>query len=378
MSYNTFISKALIAVALTVVVSCSDTEPLPPTGDQRVTVRGTITAETVGDAVGGVTITLGERTTQSDVGGQYSFDTVEAGAYTVTPSMPGRTFAPISRSVIVQAEEVRGVDFQLQARTANDSIHMVLIPAGTYMRGADSAYLKLLEASVPKHRVTLTRSFWIGIHEVTQEQWLRVMPENNSRFKGDKKPITDITWVQALEFCNAMSDLHGLQRVYSNIGREPDIDWNANGYRLPTEAEWEYAAEAGDTSLFYGVPDLPPQPTTEERLALAASMVDYGWINVNSVVDGQKQTHDVGLLKPNAIGLYDMVGNVREFTIDCMAPYSGVDEVDPVVRNTLSLRCIRGGSFVSGGDGSLSTRGRHFGSCDATISNHGFRIARNQ
>jgi formylglycine-generating enzyme len=373
--FQSFISMIITAA---IVIGCSDAGPQPPTGNEQVKVSGKVSPETSGEDVRGIAITMGSRTVSTDTTGAYAFDSVDAGTYTVIPSKAGRLFSPTSRNVTVEKEAIAGVDFQLLGRTGTDSIHMVLIPAGTYMRGVDSSYKKIMEGSVPKHRVTLTRSFWIGIHEVTQEQWLRVMQENNSQFKGDRKPITNITWVQALEFCNAMSDLHGLTRVYSNLGRNPTIDWDANGYRLPTEAEWEYAAAAGDTSVYYGVPDLPPDHTIEEHRAFVMTLTDYGWIQANSSVDGVLQPHEVGLLKANAFGLYDMLGNVREWTTDCWGGYSPEESTDPNTAGDCTPKSYKGGLFGSAGADDLSIRFRSHNNVNNSNGALGIRVSRSR
>ncbi|MCO6465085.1 MAG: SUMF1/EgtB/PvdO family nonheme iron enzyme [Bradyrhizobiaceae bacterium] len=373
------ITPFLAAFVITItVIGCSDSEPLPPNGTGLTTVSGTITMEGTTQGVSGVSMSMGARMVSSDAKGRFSFDSVSAGNYVVTPSLTGRTFSPESRQVTVADASVTDVDFQLVDRSATDSIYMVLLPAGTYMRGADSAYKDMMEVSVPKHSVTLTRSFWIGIHEVTQEQWQRVMDVDNSVFKGPTMPVTNVTWEQALEFCNAMSDLHGYQRVYSNIGQSPVIDWNANGYRLPTEAEWEYAAAAGDTTMFYGVPDLGPHPTVEERQAFAQTLADYGWFNVNSAVDGVIQTHPVGQLKSNAYGLFDMMGNATEWTNDSEGLYSIQPLIDPCNRSSNIFRMSRGGHVGHGPGAGLSTRFRAAYSYTAADPSTGLRIVRIQ
>ena len=169
----------------------------------------------------------------------------------------------------------------------------------------------------PQHQVTL-KSFSIGKYSVTQEQYQAVMGNNPSNFKDNpKNPVENVSWNDAQEFCKKLSQLTGKK------------------YRLPTEAEWEYACRAGTQTRFYFGDD-------------AAKLGDYGWYNENS---GSK-THPVGQKKPNDWGLYDMSGNVWEW---CEDPYhdSYANKPENIKNNgntawpssDISLRVMRGGSW---------------------------------
>jgi len=145
----------------------------------------------------------------------------------------------------------------------------------------------------PQHQVTVG-SFTMGKYEVTQKEYEEVMGTNPSNFKGDNLPVEFVSWFDAVEYCNKRSQKEGLTPAYTINGR--DVTWNrsANGYRLPTEAEWEYACRAGTTTAYN----------------TGASITDNtGWYKDNS----DEKTHPVGQKSANAWGLYDMHGNVAEW-----------------------------------------------------------------
>ena len=179
----------------------------------------------------------------------------------------------------------------------------VLIPAGEFVMGSERGH----SDERPPHRVTLSQAFHLGVHEVTQGQWNRVMTNNPSRVKGDDLPVYNLLWSEVEEFIAHLSEKEGIE------------------YRLPTEAEWEYACRAGSTSEFYWGED---------------SENDYAWYTMNS---GEKP-HPVGLLKPNAWGLYDMSGNVYEWCQDFHANYATRDQTDPF-QAFGTFRVYRGGAY---------------------------------
>lgn len=188
-------------------------------------------------------------------------------------------------------------------------MRMVRLPAGSFRMGSPPGEPLRQEEETPR-RVTLTRPFRIAATEVTQRQWLALMPQNRSPQQGDDLPVTSVSWMEAQEFCDELSRKEGTT------------------YRLPTEAEWEYACRAGGTS---------PSVAGAGNAAVA-------WYADNS--DGT--THLVGLKGPNAWGLHDMLGNVGEWTTDVYGPYPRVGEdKDPAGPGTGSTRVVRGGSWRS-------------------------------
>jgi formylglycine-generating enzyme required for sulfatase activity len=172
-----------------------------------------------------------------------------------------------------------------------------------------------------QHEVRITRAFALKKTEVTQGEWKAVMGNNPSYFKdcGDDCPVEQVSWLDTLEFLNKLSNREGLQRCYDG---QRFVGLDCTGYRLPTEAEWEYAARAGTTGARHGALD------------------DVAWHSGNS---GSK-THAVGTRAANAWGLHDMMGNVLEWTQDWYGPYAGAAN-DPQGPASGELRVNRGGSW---------------------------------
>lgn len=172
----------------------------------------------------------------------------------------------------------------------------VLIEAGSFSMGTSDG----LPAERPVHEITISRSFYMSKYEVTQKQWREVMGTNPVWFKkGDNLPVVLVSWYDAVEYCNKLSEREGLKLCYSGSTDNIQCDFSANGYRLPTEAEWEYAARGGKKSRGY-------------KYAGGDSAESIGWYSGNS---GGKM-HEVGTKQPNELGLYDMSGNVSEWCWD--------------------------------------------------------------
>ncbi len=185
-----------------------------------------------------------------------------------------------------------------------------LIPAGTFTMGDASGW----DNETP-HEVTLTKPFKMGVHEVTQAQYEQVMGVNPSKFKGADNPVETVSWYDAIAFCRRLSAL-------------PTEKAAGNVYRLPTEAEWEYACRAGTTTKFsFGDDD--------------SEFEHYGWYYENS---GNKP-HQVGSKQPNAWGLYDMHGSVFEWCQDWYGDYPSGSVTDPSGATSGSDRVLRGGCF---------------------------------
>ena len=181
----------------------------------------------------------------------------------------------------------------------------------------------------PVHTVRVG-SFSIGTFEVTQDIYEKIMGSNPSSFKGAELPVEKVSWYEAVAFCNALSRRDGLQEVYTISGTSVSCDWSKRGYRLPTEAEWEYAARGGIKSQGY---------TYAGSNTVGA--VAWYWDNSGS------KTHDVGGKKANELGLYDMSGNVYEWCWDWYgSSYSSASvATNPSGPSTGSARVLRGGSW---------------------------------
>ena len=184
----------------------------------------------------------------------------------------------------------------------------------------------------PQHSVKISRPFFLGIHEVTQGQYQAVMGKNPSHFKGsDDLPVESVSWLDAVGFCNKLSERENRTPFYRINGTEVTIA-GGNGYRLPTEAEWEYACRAKSATLY---------PFGDD----AAKLGEYAWYDSNA----ESKTHPVGQKLPNAWGLHDMLGNVWEWCADGYDGkyYASSPPVDPPGASEASRRVIRGGGWTA-------------------------------
>ncbi len=249
---------------------------------------------------------------------------------------------------------------------AYDSAQLALIPAGTFRIGNLTFHPSGDSDEVPVHDVTLTRPFLIGRTEVTQAQYETVMGANPSRFSGGDRPVDMVTWYDAVAFCNAFSIREGLTPCYTGSGNDIVCDFSANGYRLPTEAEWEYACRGGAETDFY-----TGNMTQPEAVPLDPSMVQAGWYEGNA----GDSTHQVGQKKPNAFGLYDMHGNVCEWCWDRYGDYASTPVSDPRGPTEGQYRVQRGGSWMDGAMGCRSAERSHRRP-ENPSSVYGFRVVR--
>jgi len=201
---------------------------------------------------------------------------------------------------------------------------MVRIEPGEFRMGSPSGE-KDRDDDETRHQVSITQGFAIGSTEVTQALYKAVMGENPSRFKGNNNPVEQVSWHDVVELCNRLSEMEGLESAYRISGETVTWDRSANGYRLPTEAEWEYAARGGEEQVYSGSDDIG----------------DVAWYSSNS----GKRTHEVGGKQANGWGLYDMTGNVWEWVWDWYGEYPSGTVTDPVGPSTGSNRVHRGGSW---------------------------------
>ncbi len=240
---------------------------------------------------------------------------------------------------------LKAINQSIQGKsTFNNTIGMtfVLIPEGTFIMGSRSGILGIGGESgrgddETQHQVTITKSYYMQTTPVTQEQWKEVMGDNASKFRGnDQLPVRNVSWNDVQKFIKKLNTLEG-----------------TNKYRLPSEAEWEYAARAGTTRATYG------------------SIDEIAWYGVNS----DNETHPVGQKRPNGWGLYDMLGNVWEWVQDGHDDYPTGPVIDPTGPNSGSGRVFRGGSWSDYGSGCRSAN-RHYGFPDIRGYGLGFRLAR--
>jgi formylglycine-generating enzyme required for sulfatase activity len=224
----------------------------------------------------------------------------------------------------------------------DSGVEMVLIPGGWFPMGSDEGP----EDQGPVHRVWVD-TFLMDKYEVTQDQYARFQMSDPSRFQGGRLPVEQRTWIDAIRFCNERSYQEGLEPCYDEETLECDFD--ANGYRLPTEAEWEYATRAGtETRFFWG--DAP------------SSLRQHAWTEANSA----EKTHQVGTRRPNPWGLHDLYGNVAEWVHDYYASdyYSLSPERNPRGPREGEFRVLRGGAWDSRPDAMGSARRAYSASVD--------------
>ena len=216
---------------------------------------------------------------------------------------------------------------------------MVRVEGGTFTMGATAEQGRdAKDNEKPTHQVTLS-TYYLGKYEVTQAEWQTVMGTNPSNFKGDNLPVENVTWFDCQEFIRKLNELTGKQ------------------FRLPTEAEWEYAARGGKRS--YGV-----------KYAGDNDIDNVAWYWDNS----NKTTHPVGWKRANELGLYDMSGNVFEWCQDWKGDYSTASQTNPQGPATGDHRVLRGGSWLNvARDCRLSYR--NFYGPDRRCSNFGLRLA---
>jgi len=214
-------------------------------------------------------------------------------------------------------------------------------------------------ANKDQHQVNLS-SFSIGATEVTQAQYKAVMGTNPSHFKGDDLPAESMSWYDAVAYCNKLSEKEGFAKVYAINGKDVTADWNAKGYRLPTEAEWEYAAKGGQSGAAQNV-----------KYSGSDNQDQVAWYSGNS----GKTTHPVGQKAANGLGLYDMSGNVSEWCWDLHGNYSSGIQSDPLGVSSGGIRVFRGGSWYVDSQ-YLRSAHRSDNSPDNEGSLVGFRVAR--
>ncbi len=245
---------------------------------------------------------------------------------------------------------------------------MVFVKGGTFQMGSTDGGSN----EEPVHSVTLS-DFYIGKYEVTQAEYTAVMGSNPSLFKGDDLPVEQVSWYDAIEYCNALSIAEGLTPYYAidkttedpnNTSTSDEVKWtvtcntSSKGYRLPTEAEWEYAAKGGNQTQGY-------------TYSGSNTLDDVAWYDENS----NGTTHTVGTKAANELGIYDMSGNVWEWCWDWYGTYSSTAETNPQGPASGEYRVIRGGSWYSL-DLNCRSSNRYGNFADNRFNYLGLRVAR--
>ncbi len=293
----------------------------------------------------------------------HQFETVGTKRITLQVRAPLRRLAAVTHTVTVAGDSLPPEVFVLVQPNA----FMMGSPTDEACRSGDEEH----------HGVALTRAFRVSITEVTQAQWRSVMGWNDSRFRGWNLPVERVTWLDAIAYCNRRSLREGLAPAYgiealSHTGHHltsGTVTWdqNADGYRLLTEAEWEYAARAGSsTAVCTG-------PLAACGCEFDPYLSHVGWYCGNS----GSCTYDVATRVPNAWGLYDMHGNVREWCWDWYGSGYGPSATDPVGPSSGYARVTRGGGADAPASACRSAS-RGSGSPEAHDGFLGLRLARTE
>ena len=224
--------------------------------------------------------------------------------------------------------------------TANGvSFDMMMVKAGTFTMGATSEMEDSESDEKPTHQVTLTNDYYIGKTEVTQALWKAVMSNNPSYFKGDNLPVVKVSWDDCQKFISKLNSLTG------------------QNFRLPTEAEWEFAARGGNNSNHY-------------QYSGSNELGDVAWYSGNS---GDK-THVVATKQPNELGLYDMSGNVWEWCSDYYDNYSSSSQTNPTGPNSGSYRVFRGGGWFNNARNCRSSIRNYYTPDNSSFNDLGLRL----
>ncbi len=265
------------------------------------------------------------------------------------------------KNYILDLKLEQGVDEILRTETTAIPAFLKRVDGGYFSMGAtpDQGIGTKMELPV---RIVAVNMFYIGTTEVTQALWNEVMGENPSHFKTDQinssLPVENISWLEAVKFCNKLSEKEGLTPAYKIENEVVSCNFEANGYRLPTEAEWEYAARGDDT-------------TAQFKFSGSRKVEEVAWIKSNS----EKKTHPVAQKSPNKNGLYDMTGNVAELCNDFYDKYNPTDLLNPKGPQTGKKISIRGGSWNSI-DGKARISARESNGTGARKSTTGLRLVR--
>jgi formylglycine-generating enzyme required for sulfatase activity len=364
------------------------------------TVSGIISTDNPGGPATGALVQLKQGTATvgslvlTGIDGSYTISGVTPGTYSIEAALSGYFVGvtpafPVSGNVTGKNLRLIKISADVQIRTISDvSIIFRYVPAGSFQRDSTAANISVI-----------TTGYWMGETEVSQELFQVVMGTNPSSFTGssaasgevqNRRPVETVNWYAAIAFCNKLSLLDGKEPVYSVDGisdwanlaysaipTSVDTTWDAavmdtgkNGYRLPTEMEWMWAAMGADKTA---------QPnTTGYDKAFAGStgsnsVDDYAWYNGNS----NSKTHEVGKKQANELGLYDMSGNVWEWCWDWYGSYSSGSQTNPTGAFLGTARVNRGGSWYHSA-GTVRSAFRGGNTPSDRLYNLGFRLARPQ
>jgi len=276
---------------------------------------------------------------------------------------------------------------------------MVLVKMGSFQMGDEIG--DLWPGTRPVHMVRLTYDYWIGKYEVTFSEYDAFCEATERPFANDQgwgrddRPVVNLSWWDAIAYCNWLSEKEGLQPAYNEGGELLDFQGEVTrditrveGYRLPTEAEWEYAASGGHEVfpvaprfLFSGSDDLDEvgwyfENSGEEMIFTGTPLtVDYSSHGAAKIKG--KSTQPVGQKKPNELGIHDMSGNVWEWCHDWYGDYTEEEKINPIGAESGHLRVMRGGSWIFGAN-DCRVGNRLYRPPHEKIFRLGFRLARTE
>lgn len=275
------------------------------------------------------------------------------------------------------------------ARSATAPDNLVLVDGGSVKDTKSNFYGKNFTTDQYIGRPISVPSFYLGKYEVTQKEWTDVMGSNPSKFKGDNLPVETVSWYDCIEYCNRRSLKEGLQPYYNidRVHKDPnnkneidDLKWTvtinaaANGYRLPTELEWEYAASGGQQSKSYTYCGGEDVNQVAWYWANSGDKVLGGYWSWPVVEANHSRTHPVGSKPPNELGLYDMAGNVREW---CWNWYGDKADSGTGPDSGAAGRVWKGGGWM-GGDFCCASAFRASYEASGKASDQGLRVCRNR
>ncbi len=320
-----------------------------------VSVSGKVVDDESGQGIGNVKIVIDKYNSSvfTNNDGTFQLNNIAIGTSAATFTVPG--FCLKLENIFIDLNKSTGYEYRLIKLTP---VEMIAVKGGSFQMGDGFGDGFINEK--PVHTVTLS-DFMISKYEVTQKEWTQIIGTDPAKFWGEKNPVESVSWNDAVNYCNSRSVLEGLNTCYKTVNGIVTCDFNANGYRLPTEAEWEYAARGGNLSKntkYSGGPDLK----------------EVGWFYTYS----ENITHNVGTKLPNELGIYDMSGNVWELCWDYFDAnyYSSSAQLNPTGPAQGQTRVSRGGSWT---DDQIFNRVfyRNFTSQFARATNVGFRVVRN-
>ncbi|MDR1352299.1 MAG: SUMF1/EgtB/PvdO family nonheme iron enzyme [Treponema sp.] len=284
---------------------------------------------------------------------------IKAGASLVINDLPEDTYEVLityqdreteTQTVFIENMSKKTAAFTHRIRERPSYRGFEFIEGGTFTMGSPASERGRVNDET-RHQVTLD-SFYIGTREISQREYAAVMGASPSAFKGDTLPVEQVSWFDAVNYCNRRSQNEGLTPAYTIRGVRVSRDRRANGYRLPTEAEWEYACRAGTGSLFSS----------------------GNSINSSYAAYAGTESRPVGQGRPNNWGLYDMHGNVWEWCWDWYGDYTG-DQQNPAGPDSGSKRVTRGGGWYND-QAVLRSAYRGSDLPNDRVNNIGFRIVR--